>query len=126
MPEQVLKKLTDLGLLDVLAVQLEVQADTPALRTDRERRDGGDPVVLVAVLGAWGLAARSPGAPYRRNQEEPGFVDKGDMGAQPRGVFFMRGQSRCFHSAMASSLRWSARRSGFWQLQPSEWSSRPT
>jgi hypothetical protein len=40
------------------------------------------------------------------------------MGRQPRGVFFTRGQTDCFHSAMAASLRSMARRSGFWWLQP--------
>jgi hypothetical protein len=33
--------------------------------------------------------------------------------------FFIRGQSCCFHRAMAASSRSTARRSGFWQLQPS-------
>jgi hypothetical protein len=40
------------------------------------------------------------------------------MGCQPCGVFFTRGQTDRFHSAMAASLRSTARRSGFWWLQP--------
>lgn len=124
--KQMTEKLASLGLLDVLAMQLEVEADPSALGAHRQCRDGGNLVVFVRVLGAWGLTARSPGAADRRDQEEARFVEEGEMGAQPRGVFFIRSQSRRFHSSMAASFRWVARRSGFWQLQPSEWSSRPT
>jgi hypothetical protein len=40
------------------------------------------------------------------------------MGAQPCGVFFTRGQSVRFQHSMAASSRSTARRSGFWWLQP--------
>ena len=126
MPEQVPEELASLCLLDVLAMQLEIQADAPAVGADGERRDGGDLVVFVVVLGDRGLATRPPGTADRGDQEEAGFVDESDMGAQPRGVFFTRRQSRRFQASMASSFRCSARRAGFWQLQPSEWSNRPT
>jgi hypothetical protein len=45
---------------------------------------------------------------------------------QPRGVFFTRGQTVRFHSAIACSLRSAARRSGFWWLQPNWCRSLPT
>jgi hypothetical protein len=48
------------------------------------------------------------------------------VGRQPCGVFFTRGQTVRFHSAMAVSLRSTARRSGFWWLQPIWWRSFPT
>jgi hypothetical protein len=48
------------------------------------------------------------------------------VGRQPCGVFFTRGQLDRFHSAMASSLRSRARRSGFWWLHPIWWRSLPT
>jgi hypothetical protein len=41
------------------------------------------------------------------------------MGTQPRCVFFMRGQSRCFHASIAASSRCVARFSGFWQVHSS-------
>jgi hypothetical protein len=126
MTKQVAQELAHFGLLDVLAVQLTIQPKPATRGTDGNRGNGGDLVVLVGVSDAGSLPARSPGTPDRRNQEEAGFVDEGEMGAQPRGVFFIRGQSRRFHSSMAASFRCSARRSGFWQLQPSEWRSRPT
>jgi len=124
--EQVAQELAGLGLLDVLTMQLEIQADAPAVGTDGEGRDGRNLVVLVVIPGPRGLAARPPGSPNRGDQQEAGFVDEGDMGPQPRGVFFRRGQSRHFHCSMAASSRCNARRSGFWQLQFSECSKRPT
>jgi hypothetical protein len=48
------------------------------------------------------------------------------VGCQPCGVFFTRGQTDRFHSAMAASLRSRARRSGFWWLQPIWCRSLPT
>ena len=112
-PEQITQEPTNLGLLDVFAVQLKVKAEASAGGADGERGEGGDAVVFVAMASDGGLAAGSPGPADRRDQEKAGFVDKGNMGAQPRGVFFIRGHSRRFQSSMASSLRWRARRSGF-------------
>jgi hypothetical protein len=48
------------------------------------------------------------------------------MGCQPCGVFFTRGQTDRFHSAMVASSRSMARRSGFWWLQPIWCRSLPT
>jgi hypothetical protein len=126
MTQYVAQEFTHFGLLDVLAMQAEVQADTSAMRADRQGGDGGNLVVFVAVAGQRRPTARAPGAPNGRNQEEAGFVDESEVGAQPRGFFFIRGQSRRFHCSMAASFRWVARRSGFWQLQPSACRSRPT
>ncbi len=66
-----------------------------------------------------GLTHRAPGLPDRRDQEEARFVGKDEMGAQPCGVFFTRGQPARFQAAMAASSRSTARRSGVWGLQPS-------
>jgi hypothetical protein len=124
--EQVTQELADLGLLDVLAVKPAVQPQPAARGADGHGGNGRDPVVLVAVADDWRLAARPPGAANRRNQEIPGFVDKSDMGAQPRRVFFMRGQSLFFHASIAASSRCVARISGFWQVQFKSCRIRPT
>ena len=126
MTEQMAQELAHLGLLNVLTVEPAIQSQTTASGTDGDCGNGGNLVVFVGVSDMGSLPAWSPGTANRRNQEEAGFAEEGDMGAQPRGVFFMRGQSRRFHSSMAASFRCIARRSGFWQLQPSEWRSRPT
>jgi hypothetical protein len=112
--EQMTEELAHLGLLDVLAVKLAIQSEPSAGRTDRHRGDGRNSVMLVAVSNDRGLPARSPRTADRRDQEIPGFVNKGDMGTQPRCVFFMRGQSLCFHASIAASSRCVARFSGFW------------
>lgn len=109
----------DVGRPDIGGLELEVEATALALRAEREGRDDGHAVVALPVTEQWRLAPRGPGPPDRGDQEEPGLVDEDEVGAQPRGVFFTRAQSRCFHRAIAASSRWSARRSGFCGVQPS-------
>src|SRR5574340_1656017 len=100
--------------LDIVFVQLAVQRAMEPLRTDGYAGDGRDAVVLISVLKYRGLAYRTPRLTNGGNQEEARFVDKDEVGRQPCGVFFTRGQTDCFHSAMPASLRSMARRSGFW------------
>lgn len=125
-PQQMTQEMADFGLLDVLAMKLGIQPEPAALRADRHRGNARDPVVLVDVADQRRLSTRAPRAADRRNQQESGFVDESDMGAQPRRFFLMRGQSRRFQAAMAASSRCVARFSGFWQVQPAACSSRPT
>lgn len=116
--QQITEEGADLGVPDVLGREQEVEAAAAAPGTDRESRNDRDPLAPLAVAQERGLAARRPGAPHARDQEEPRLVDEDEVGAQPRGFFLMRGQVWCFHSAMRSSLRSNARRSGFCTLQP--------
>lgn len=117
MTKQVAEELADLGLLNILAVKLAIQPKPSARGADGHGGNSRDLVVLVRVVDDGSLAARPPGTADRRDQEIPGFVNKGDMGTQPRRVFFMRGQSCRFHASMAASFRCVARFSGFWQVQ---------
>lgn len=118
MTKQVAKKPANLSLLDVLTVQLAIQSKTTTRGTDRHGGDRGDLVVFVRVSDERSHSANSPGTADGRNQEISGFVNKREVGIQPRRFFFIRGQSCRFHASMAASSRWVARRSGFWQLQP--------
>jgi hypothetical protein len=72
------------------------------------------------------LAAGAPGLAHGRDQQEARFVEEKQMGSQPCGVFFTRGQSVRFQRSMASSSRSRARRSGFWWLHPRSCRSLPT
>jgi len=122
MPMQVTQQLTqegaDFRAMDVDRVQMAVQPKASALGTDRDAGNGRNPVVAQDVVVDGRLTTRAPGLAHRWNQQEPGFVDEDDMGCQPRGVFFIRGQTLRFHSPISASLRSAARRSGFWWLHP--------
>lgn len=116
----------DFTTLDIVRVEVTVQRAMATLRADGDPRDGGDAVVRIPVPHDRRLAHRTPGPPDRGDQEEARFVDEDEVGAQPRGVFFTRGHPSRFQRAMAASSRSTARRSGFWGLQPSWCRSLPT
>jgi len=116
----------DLLALDIVLVQLAVQRTPEAPGADGDARDGRDAVVRIPVPHYRRLPHWAPRLPDRRDQKEARFVDKDDVGAQPRGVFFTRGQLARFHTAIAASSRSRARRSGVWWLQPNWCRSFPT
>ncbi len=90
MAEQIAEEGADLGVLDVLGREREVEAIAAAAGTDREARDVGNALAALAVAQERSLAARRRGASHARDQEEPRLVDEDEVGAQPRGrgLFF--------------------------------------
>jgi hypothetical protein len=126
MTQQVPKKLAHLRLADVGPVHAVVEAEPMAARTHGDAGDHREAIVSLPKAQQRSVPTRRPGLADARDQEEAGFVDEDEVGAQPRGVFFTRGHTRRFQSAMRSSSRWSARASGFWWLHPSLCISRPT
>lgn len=86
-PQQCTQECAHLFLLDVLVVKETIQAEAAARGADRHTGNGGDLVVPVTVAENRGLAARRPRFANVRDQQESRFVDKDEMGAQPRGVF---------------------------------------
>lgn len=106
-----------LFLPDIVEPKLVIEAETLSLGTDGDGRNHGDSLAPIPMTQDRSLAPWGPGLDHVGDQQEPGFVGKDEVGAQPRGVFFTRGQSFCFQRAMACSSRSSARRSGFWWLQ---------
>ena len=124
--QQMAEEGRDLLALDIVLVQLAVQRTPDAFGADSDARDGRDAVVRVPVPHDRRLPHRPPGLPDRGDQEETRLVDEDEVGPQPRGVFFTRGQTARFHAAMAASSRSRARRSGVWWLQPSWCRSFPT
>ena len=113
-PQEVAEEHAYLLVTDIVEVDLVEKAQMLALRTDSDSRDDGEFVAAVAMTMHWSLAPRRPGLDNIRDQHESGFVGKDDVGAQPRGVFFTRGQSFRFHCSIASSSRSTARFFGFW------------
>ncbi len=124
--QQVAEEVAHPESIDVRAVEAIVQAHAVAQGADREPRDDRDAVATVAVPQHRGAPPRCPGLEQRGDQLEAALVGEDDVGPQPRGVFFTSGHASRFHRPMASSSRSRARRSGFWQLQPSECMRRPT
>lgn len=124
--EQVPEEGADLRGMDVREVELVVKTQASPAGADGQPGDHGDPVVSLPEPQEGRLPPGRPGLAHARDQEEAGFVDEDEVGAQPRGVFFTRAHSRRFHSAIRSSSRSSARASGFWWLHPSLCISRPT
>jgi len=126
MVEQIPEERAHLWVLDVLGGEQEVEAAAPAVRAHREAGDDRDALAPLAVAQQGGLTPRRPGPTYARDQEEARLVDEDEVGPQPRGFFLMCGQTLRFQCSMRSSLRSSARRSGFCTLQPRPCSRRPT
>ena len=91
--------------LDIVLIQLAVERTVEAFGADGDAGDGRDAVMGIPMMQDGRLPYRTPGFTDRRNQEESRFVDKDEMGCQPCGVFFTRGQTDRFHSAMAGSSR---------------------
>lgn len=126
LPQQVAEKRADLSVLEIFRMDIEVQIDVLAARTDRECRDHRQLVAASPVADERRLPARGPGPAHAGRQREARFVEEREVGAQPRSVFFTCGHRVCFHRVMAASSRSRARRSGFWALHPRRCSRRPT
>lgn len=126
MPEQVAQKEADFRAADVRPMQLIVEGDPMAFRTDRQGGDQRHLAMLIAISRQGCPAPRRPRAAHGAEQEEARFVKEDEVGAQLQSPFFMRGHSSRFHCSIRSSLRSKARRSGFWQLHFKRWRSRPT
>ena len=126
LPQQLTQKRTDLFLCDVVIEEQVIQTQTVPLGA---QRDSGNHRNFVAATLAMMLngsrAPRRPSLDHQRSQQKARFIGKYYVGAQPRGVFFTRGQSFRFQRSMAFSSRSKARRSGFWCVHPSRCRSWP-
>jgi hypothetical protein len=107
--EKVLEEGASLLLSDVLEVELEVEVEVPPVRTDGDGGDGRDAITAMHVVEDWRLADGCPGLGHRGRQEEARFVGKDDVGTQPCGVFFTRGQSFLTNLRITPSSRSKAR-----------------
>lgn len=124
--EQLSQEVAGLELSDVLRVELKVKVETLAPGRNRDPRNGGDPVASIEVMNCRRLADGSPGASDRGGQLEAGFVGEDEVGTQPPGVFFTRGQSSLMKRRISALLRSSAFFCGFWWLHPRACRSLPT
>jgi hypothetical protein len=107
------QEVAGLLLSDVPEMELEVEIEALSAWADADRRDGGHAIVPPEVPDDRSLAHRRPGPGDRRGQEETRFVGKDEVGTQPSGVFFTRGQSFRTKRRIAPSSRSKARFWGF-------------
>ena len=107
------QEVAGLLLSDVLEMELEVEVEALSTRTDADRRDGGHAIVPIEMPDDGSLAHRRPGLGDRRCQEEARFIGKDEVGTQPSGVFFTRGQSFRTKRRITPSSRSKARFWGF-------------
>lgn len=126
MAEQVLQEDGDLLMSDVLGIQMQIEAQSLPVGTDRHGGNGRDAVAPIPMSNHRRLAPWRPRAPDGRGQLEPGFIGKYEVRVQALGFFLIRGQTVRFQRAIAASSRSRARRSGFWQDQPNAARRRPT
>lgn len=111
--QQITEECQNFVSLNVALIQLAVQFTMEPLGADGNAGNGGNPIMTIPITQKGCLPHRTPCFSDRGDQEKSGFVDKHYMGCQPCGVFFTHGQTVRFHSAMAASLRSTARPSGF-------------
>ena len=126
LPEQLSQEVAGLKLSDVLRVELKVKVEALAAGRHRDPGDDGESVASIDVVHRGRLAHGSPGGGDRGGQLEAGFVGEDEVGTQPRGVFFTRGQSSRMKRRISALLRSSACFCGFWWLHPSACRSLPT
>jgi hypothetical protein len=112
-PQEMAQEVEGLLLSYVLEVELEEEVEVVAVRAEADRRDRGDTIAPVEVMHDRSLAHRCPSPGDRRCQEEARFVGKDEVGTQPSGVFFTRGQSFSTKRRIAPSSRSKARFWGF-------------
>lgn len=124
--EEGAQEITSLELPDVIPVELKVKVEALATGRNRDTRDHGDAVAPVEVMNRRRLAHGRPGASDRRGQLEARFVGEDEVGTQPLGVFFTRGQSSRTKRRISALLRSSAFFCGFWWLHPRACRSLPT
>jgi len=117
-PQQLAQEGGHISRADVVPREPEVEGQVLAHGAYRDSGDGAYAAVGEAMDRNGGLAPGRPGAPDRWDEQEARLVGEGYVGPEPFGVFFTLGQSFATQSAILSSSRCEARRSGFWWLQP--------
>jgi len=88
--EKVVQESDDLHTGDVDAVQTEVKSKPLPQRGYGDGRDGRNPIPLIAVSEDGRLPDRCPGLADVRDEEEPAFVEKYEMGPKSSGFFYTR------------------------------------
>lgn len=109
-----------------VGVKPEIQVNVVPGGRHAKRRDHGHFLMRTrALIEQRRLAAWTPRAANQWGHQHAALVNKRKPGLQARGFFLMRGHWVLTQPWIKSSSRSTARRVGFWGLQPNEWSNRP-
>ncbi len=121
------KKIDDSTRIDVgVGVKPEIQVEiVPRGRYAKGRNHRHFLMRARTLIEQRRLASWTPRAANQGRHRHATFVDKDEPRLQARGFFLMQGHSVLTQPSMKSSSRSTARRAGFWGLQPNEWSKRP-
>ena len=121
------KKIDDSTRIDVgVGVKPEIQVEIlPRGRYAKGRNHRHFLMRARTLIEQRRLASWAPRAANQGRHQDATFVDKDEPRLQARGFFLIRGHWVLTQPWMKSSLRSTARRAGFWGLQPNEWSKRP-
>ena len=112
-PQQLAQEGGHISRADVVPREREVEGQVTAHGAYRYGGDRAYAAVGEAMDRDGRLSPGRPGAPDRWDEQEAGLVYEGYVGAQVYRVFFTLGQSFLTQSAILSSSRCEARRSGF-------------
>lgn len=87
MLEHITEKASHLRARDVARMKLDEQAHFPTLRRNGNRRDGGNPVALVAVPVYWRFTGGRPCFADVGDEQESALVKKCEMGPKSSRFF---------------------------------------
>ncbi len=128
LPAQLAQEVDDLGCGDIgLGMEPEVQVELIAAGGHAQGSDDGEPLVSAGALRQErSNTAGRPASSDKRGHQQAGFVEEYEAGSQAGGFFFTRGHSCLTQRWISASSRSTARRCGFWGLQPRSRRRRPT
>ena len=127
MPAEMLQEGKHPAGVDIgLGMKTKKQGDAVATGRNNQGGDRGNfPIGVGPMAEERSLALGRPCPPHQRHHQKPALIEKNESGAYARGVFFTFGQTLLIQDRIASSSRSTARRCGFWGLQPRECRTRP-
>jgi len=106
--EQVSEKGAHIQSVKIPVTKLRVERQTFPLGRYCKSTDGRDPVLFIEVIENGSLAPGSPGPCHVRNQQEPRFIKKDQMG--PKSLCFFLNTAMGIVSNVQSPPRYAARR----------------
>jgi len=99
--EKVVEKFNDLRRFDVFVrVEPGIKSDSLSVRGDTDSRDSRNLIPFVRTPQDRGLSPRCPCSEYVRNEQEPTFVEKHQVGFESSG-FFLYSATWCFSNTQS-------------------------